>query len=156
MGKSLRTSLMSYTSVHLRRPRTGPGPIASSSSSHPGQGEIGEPSRSLLAAPPSRSLRVASRILSNTTRHHPTSSAEATAVVRRSTSHTTSRTAASGFLNERFSSKSFLPPIPGGPRRLLTLRGTSLLKPPASPGAGSLTNSALLYALIPEVTLRLV
>src|SRR5215218_3014689 len=41
-----------------------PGPIASSSSSHPGQGEIGEPSRS---------LRVGSGILSNTTRHHPTS-----------------------------------------------------------------------------------
>src|SRR5215208_7968742 len=79
MGKSLRTSLMSYTSLYLRRSRTGrgsdprpsefsrtpaPHPIASYSSSHPGQGEIGEPSRS---------LRVASGILSNTTRHHPTS-----------------------------------------------------------------------------------
>src|SRR5829696_5749907 len=79
MGKSLRTSLTSYTSLHLRRSRPGrgfeprpsessrtpaPGPIASNSSSHPGQGEIGEPSRS---------LRVASGILSNTTRQHPTS-----------------------------------------------------------------------------------
>src|SRR5215212_12079994 len=79
MGKSLRTSLVSYTSLHLRRSRTGrgfgtptervledsrAGPIASNSSSHPGQGEIGEPSRS---------FRVASGILSNTTRHHPTS-----------------------------------------------------------------------------------
>src|SRR5215212_9261403 len=79
MGKSLRTSLMSYTSLYLRRSRTGrgsdprpsefsrtpaPHPIASYSSSHPGQGEIGEPSRS---------LRVASGILSNTIRHHPIS-----------------------------------------------------------------------------------
>src|SRR5215208_2319629 len=40
------------------------GPIASNRSSYPGQGEIGEPSRS---------LRVASGILSNTTRQHPTS-----------------------------------------------------------------------------------
>src|SRR5215203_1553213 len=81
MGKSLRTSLVSYTSVHLRRSRTGrgfeppdrpsessrtpaSGPIASNSSSHPGQGEIGEPSRS---------LRVASGILSNTIRQHATS-----------------------------------------------------------------------------------
>src|ERR671915_1796867 len=82
MGKSLRTSLVSYTSLYLRRSRTGrgfelptdrasessrtpaPHPIASNSSSHPGQGEIKEPSRS---------LRVASGILSNTTRHHPTS-----------------------------------------------------------------------------------
>src|SRR5215207_9904419 len=80
MGKSLRTSLMSYTSLctsgDLERaaassPRptessraTAPGPIASNSSFHPGQGEIKEPSRS---------LRVASGILSNTTRHHPTS-----------------------------------------------------------------------------------
>src|SRR5215208_6373835 len=79
MGKSLRTSLVSYTSLYLRRSRTGrgfdprasefsrtpaPHPIASNSSSHPGQGEIGEPSRS---------LRVAPGILSNTTRHHPTS-----------------------------------------------------------------------------------
>src|SRR5215203_1918272 len=61
MGKSLRTSLMSYTSLYLRRSRTAaassprpsefsrtpaPGPIASNSSSHPGQGEIGEPSPS--------------------------------------------------------------------------------------------------------------
>src|ERR671912_919783 len=65
MGKSLRTSLMSYTSLYLRRSRTGrgfeprpnessrtaaPGPIASNSSSHPGQGEIKEPSRSLRDA----------------------------------------------------------------------------------------------------------
>src|SRR5918994_4773863 len=82
MGKSLRTSLISYTSLYLRRSRTGrgfelptdrasessrtsaPGPIASNSSSHPGQGEIGEPSPS---------LRVAPGILSNTTRDHPTS-----------------------------------------------------------------------------------
>ena len=65
MGKSLRTSLVSYTSLYLRRSRTGrgfefptdrasessrtpaPHPIASNSSSHPGQGDIGEPSRSL-------------------------------------------------------------------------------------------------------------
>src|ERR671910_1488013 len=78
MGKALRTPLVSYTSLYLRRSRTGrgfepptessrtpvPGPIASNSSSHPGQGDIGEPSPS---------LRVASGILSNTTRHHPTS-----------------------------------------------------------------------------------
>src|SRR5918995_3613508 len=62
MGKSVRTSLVSYTSLYLRRSRTAaasgprpsessrtpaPAPIASNSSSHPGQGEIGEPSRSL-------------------------------------------------------------------------------------------------------------
>src|ERR671913_918141 len=61
MGKSLRTSPVSYTSLYLRRSRTGrgfeppsefsrtpaPHPIASYSSSHPGQGEIKEPSRSL-------------------------------------------------------------------------------------------------------------
>src|ERR687895_2004657 len=65
MGKSLRTSPVSYTSLYLRRSRTGrgfelptdrasessrtraPHPIASNSSSHPGQGEIKEPSRSL-------------------------------------------------------------------------------------------------------------
>src|ERR687897_2545961 len=79
MGKSVRTSLMSYTSLYLRRSRTAaasgprpsessrtaaPHPIASNSSSHPGQGEIKELSRS---------LRVASGILSNTTRDHPTS-----------------------------------------------------------------------------------
>src|ERR671921_566935 len=82
MGKSLRTFPVSYTSLYLRRSRTGrgfelptdrasessrtsaPGPIASNSSSHPGQGEIGEPSPS---------LRVAPGILSNTTRDHPTS-----------------------------------------------------------------------------------
>src|ERR671910_638638 len=68
MGKSLRTFLVSYTSLYLRRSRTGRGfelptdrasessrtpashPIASNSSSHPGQGEIGEPSRSLRDA----------------------------------------------------------------------------------------------------------
>src|ERR671915_234836 len=68
MGKSLRTSLVSYTSLYLRRSRTGrgfelptdrasessrtpaPHPIASNSSSHPGQGEIKEPSPSLRDA----------------------------------------------------------------------------------------------------------
>src|ERR671911_1916482 len=68
MGKSLRTSPVSYTSLYLRRSRTGrgfelptnrasefsrtpaPHPIASYSSSHPGQGEIKEPSRSLRDA----------------------------------------------------------------------------------------------------------
>src|SRR5215204_3197379 len=119
MGKSLRTFPVSYTSLYLRRSRTGrafelptdrasesprtpaPHPIASNSSSHPGQGEIGELSRS---------LRVASGIFSNTTRHHPTSMPEANAVVRTSTSHTTTREAASGFLNGRFpSNHPFLP-----------------------------------------------
>src|ERR671921_1628435 len=64
MGKSLRTSPVSYTSLYLRRSRTGRGfeppsessstpvpcPIASNSSSHPGQGDIGEPSPSLRDA----------------------------------------------------------------------------------------------------------
>src|SRR5215213_9176514 len=119
MGKSLRTSLVSYTSLYLRRSRPGrgfeprpsessrapaPGPIASNSSSHPGQGEIGEPSRS---------LRVASQTLPDIT---PLRCPEASAVMRTSTSHTTPRTAASGFLNGRFSSNHhpFLPYLVAG------------------------------------------
>src|SRR5215216_8071687 len=47
----------------------------------------------------SKSRPVASGILSNTTRHHPTSMPRRTAIVRTITSPTTTRTAASSFLN---------------------------------------------------------
>src|SRR5215210_8132417 len=161
MGKSLRTSLMSYTSLHLRRSRAGrgfgpppiessrtpaPDPIASNSSSYPGQGEIKEPSRS---------LRVASGMLSNTTRHHPISTPRRTVVVRRSTSHTPTTTAASGFLNGRFSSNHhpFLPylAVRGGCKRFVE---PPLLKPPVSPWGRIAHQFALLDALIPEVRRR--
>jgi hypothetical protein len=108
MGKSLRTPLVSYTSLYLRRSRTGRGFKLPTDRASP----RGLPRRiqsrptvfPIPARAKSKSRPVASGMLSETTRHHPTSMPRSDPVVRRSTSHTTTRTAASGFLNGRFSS----------------------------------------------------
>src|SRR5215208_4893043 len=102
MGKSLRTSLMSYTSLYLRRSRTGRGfepPTervlegCRAGSNRVQQQFPSRPGRNQRAVPyPPGS----SQTLSDIT---PLRCPEATAVVRRSTSHTTTRTAASRLLN---------------------------------------------------------
>src|SRR5918995_7546714 len=74
MGKSLRTSLVSYTSLYLRRSRTGrgfeprpsPRELPRRIQSRPTVVPI--PARAKSKSPP-----VASGMLSETTRHHPTS-----------------------------------------------------------------------------------
>src|SRR5215208_6091325 len=74
MGKSLRTSLVSYTSLYLRRSRT-------AAASSPRASPRGLPRRvqsrptvfPIPARAKSESRPVASGILSNTIRHHPTS-----------------------------------------------------------------------------------
>src|SRR5829696_7265609 len=114
MGKSLRTSLKSYTSLYLRRSRTGRGfehPDRASPRGLPRRVQSRPAVVPIPARAKSESRPVASGMLSNTIRHHPTSMPRRTAVVRRSTSHTTTTTAASGFLNGRLSSNHhpFLP-----------------------------------------------
>src|SRR5215203_2923384 len=76
MGKSLRTSLMSYTSLYLRRSRTGRGfepPDRSSPRALPRRVQSRPAVVSIPARANSESRPVASGMLSNTTRDHPTS-----------------------------------------------------------------------------------
>src|SRR5215211_626015 len=76
MGKSLRTSLMSYTSLYLRRSRTGRGfepPDRASPRGLPRRIQSRPTVVPIPARATSESRPVASGILSNTTRHHPTS-----------------------------------------------------------------------------------
>src|SRR5829696_4428868 len=76
MGKSLRTSLMSYTSLYLLRSRTGRGfqpPDRASSRGDPRRNQSRPTEVPIPARTKSESRPLASGILSNTTRHHPTS-----------------------------------------------------------------------------------
>src|ERR671911_1810482 len=76
MGKSLRTSLMSYTSLYLRRSRTGRGfepPDRASPRGLPRRVQSPPTVVPIPARAKSKSCPVASGILSNTTRDHPTS-----------------------------------------------------------------------------------
>src|ERR671913_1263881 len=76
MGKSLRTSLMSYTSVYLQRSRTGRGfepPDRASPRGLPRRVQSPPTVVPIPARAKSKSCPVASGILSNTIRHHPTS-----------------------------------------------------------------------------------
>src|SRR5215213_2466618 len=89
MGKSLRTSLMSYTSLYLRRSRTGRGfepPDRASPRGLPRRIQSRPTVVPIPARATSESRPVASGILSNTTRHHPTSMPRRTAIVRTITS----------------------------------------------------------------------
>src|SRR5829696_3014378 len=128
MGKSLRTSLVSYTSLHLRRSRTGRGfepPDRASPRGLPRQVQSRPTVVPIPARAKSKSRPVASGILSNTTRDHPTSMPRSD---RR--------------CEEKHEPHHY---------QMQTLRGTP---PPKAAdftqGAESLTNSALLYALIPR------
>src|SRR5215203_4537197 len=76
MGKSLRTSLMSYTSLYLRRSRTGRGfdpPDRASPRGLPRRVQSRPTVVPIPARAKSESRPVASGMLSNTIRHHPTS-----------------------------------------------------------------------------------
>src|ERR671912_2880767 len=76
MGKSLRTSLMSYTSLYLRRSRTGRGfepPDRASPRGLPRRVQSRPAVVPIPARAKSKSRPVASGMLSNTIRHHPTS-----------------------------------------------------------------------------------
>src|SRR5215217_6384815 len=84
MGKSLRTPLVSYTSLYLRRSRTA---AASSPRASPRGLPRRVQSRPTVVPIPARakseSRPVASGMLSNTTRHHPTLMPLSTEVSRR-------------------------------------------------------------------------
>src|SRR5215207_309839 len=76
MGKSVRTSPMSYTSLYLRRSRTGRGfqpPDRASSRGDPRRIRSRPTVVPIPARTKSKSRPLASGILSNTIRHHPTS-----------------------------------------------------------------------------------
>src|SRR5215213_116830 len=76
MGKSLRTSLMSYTSLYLRRSGTGRGfepPDRSSPRGLPRRVQSRPTVVPIPARAKSENRPVASGILSNTIRHHPVS-----------------------------------------------------------------------------------
>src|ERR671913_129053 len=76
MGKSLRTFLMSYTSLYLRRSRTGRGfepPDRASPRALPRRIQSRPTVVPIPARATSENRPLASGIFSNTTRHHPTS-----------------------------------------------------------------------------------
>src|SRR5918993_4876456 len=77
MGKSLRTSPVSYTSLYLRRSRTGRGFELPTERASPRELPRRIQSRPTVVPIPARAKSenppVASGMLSETTRHHPTS-----------------------------------------------------------------------------------
>src|SRR5215213_8402841 len=88
MGKSLRTSLTSYTSLYLRRSRTGRGfepPDRTSPRGLPCRVQSRPAVVPIPARAKSKSRPVASGMLSETTRHHPTSMPRSDPVVSMST-----------------------------------------------------------------------